>query len=127
MAQFAGCDPVFASNAPTFVEKARLYPGATFVVGYDTATRVIHPRYYGDSQANMLAALEEIQTCGCRFLVAGRVDDAGVFQKAADLPTPDGFSDLFHPIPDHYFRLDISSTAIRALDGRDKLLQTSPY
>jgi hypothetical protein len=80
--------------------------------------RVLHPRYYGDSQANMRAALEEIRACGCRFLVAGRVDDEGIFHKAADLPVPDGFSDLFHPIPDHYFRLDISSTKLRTMDGR---------
>jgi len=118
MAQFAGCYPVFASNAPTFVEKARLYPGATFVMGYDTAARVIHPRYYNDSEANMRAALEEIRLCECRFLVAGRVDHTGAFHEADELPIPAGFADLFLPIPTEYFRLDISSTALRAMNGR---------
>lgn len=117
MAQFAGCYPVFASNAPTFVEKARIYPSATFVVGYDTAARVIQPRYYGDSHDNMLVALEEIRACGCRFLVAGRVDGSGVFHQAADLAIPNGFANLFHPIPGEHFRLDISSTALRAMDA----------
>ncbi|MEZ4517158.1 MAG: hypothetical protein R3C44_10080 [Chloroflexota bacterium] len=45
LTQFAGTWPVAASNAPTFVAKSRVYPGATFVVGFDTARRVIHPRY----------------------------------------------------------------------------------
>jgi hypothetical protein len=117
MAQFAGCFAVFASNAPTFVEKARIYPGATFVMGYDTAARVIHPRYYGDSEAQMRAALEEIRANECRFLVAGRADQHGTFHEAADLPIPPGFADLFYPIPPHYFRLDISSTAIRAANA----------
>lgn len=114
MAQFAGCYPVYASNAPTFVEKARLYRGVVFVVGYDTAARVIHPRYYNDSEANMLAALDEIRASGSRFLVAGRVDKQGIFRDAAELLAPDGYADLFQPIPAEYFRHDISSTAIRA-------------
>lgn len=114
MAQFAGCYPVYVSNAPTFVEKARLYRGVVFVVGYDTAIRVIHPRYYGDSEANMFAALDEIRASGSRFLVAGRVDKNGVFRDAAELPVPEGYADLFQPIPTKFFRDDISSTEIRA-------------
>ena len=32
--QFSGKYSVVATNAPTFIQKARLFPGATFVVGY---------------------------------------------------------------------------------------------
>ncbi len=113
MAQFAGCYPVYTSNSPTFVEKARLYRGVVFVVGYDTAARVVQPRYYDDSEAKMLTALDEIRASGSRFLVAGRVDKQGVFRDAAELSIPDGYADLFQPIPAEYFRHDISSTAIR--------------
>ena len=49
IAQFAGRYAIFAGNAPTFVEKARLYPGTTFLVGYDTAARILQTRYYGNS------------------------------------------------------------------------------
>ncbi|MFW6070306.1 MAG: hypothetical protein ACOC9X_04590, partial [bacterium] len=73
MTQFAGRWPIVVGNAPTFVEKSRLYPGATFVVGFDTAVRIIHPRYYGDSEAAMRQALADIDERGCRFLVAGRL------------------------------------------------------
>ncbi|MCP5100175.1 MAG: hypothetical protein GY943_31870, partial [Chloroflexi bacterium] len=61
LSQFAGRWPIFVSTAPTYVEKAQLYPGCTFVVGYDTAVRVLHPRYYGHNQENIESALREIQ------------------------------------------------------------------
>ncbi len=114
LGQFAGRWPVVAGNAPTFVAKSRLYPGATFVVGYDTATRIIQPRYYGDSEAAMLAALDELQARGNRFLVAGRVGDDGRFKELGDLALPAGYADLFTAIPARLFRHDVSSTEIRA-------------
>ncbi len=113
MAQFAGSWPIFASTAPTFLEKARLYPGSTFIVGYDTAKRIIDPVYYQDSRENMLAALAEIKEKESSFLVAGRVDRDGIFRHLPDLPIPDAFSDMFRPIPHYQFRRDISSTELR--------------
>ena len=58
--QFAAEQNLFLSRAPTFVEKARLFPGATFVVGADTMERIGQPRYYGGQPAAMQAALAEI-------------------------------------------------------------------
>jgi hypothetical protein len=109
--QFAGCWPVYASNAPTFLEKSRLYPGTTFLVGYDTAIRILHPRYYHDSAAEMREALAEIRTNRCDFLVAGRVDAQDRYHTAADLDVPDGLQEMFRPLPG--FRHDISSTELR--------------
>ncbi|MCA9976866.1 MAG: hypothetical protein KC413_13990, partial [Anaerolineales bacterium] len=43
LTQFAGRYTVYTSNAPTFAEKAEIYPGTTFIVGYDTAVRILHP------------------------------------------------------------------------------------
>ena len=114
LGQFAGRRPVVAGSAPTFVQKSRLYPGATFVVGYDTAARVIQPRFYGDSEQAMLAALEELRARGNRFLVAGRVDGEGRFSELGDLEIPAGYGDLFTAIPARLFRHDVSSTEIRA-------------
>lgn len=111
MAQFAGRRSVFASAAPTFLEKARLYPGIPFVVGYDTAVRILQPRFYQDSAQNLHAALSEIQSLGNTILVAGRVGDDGFFHDLHDLTIPSQFSNLFHPLP---FRLDISSTDLRS-------------
>ncbi len=111
MAQFAGRWPVVASHAATFVEKARLYPGSTFAVGYDTAARIVHPRYYDGSLEKMRDALAEIRQRGCRFLVAGRAGEDGQFHAAPSLAVPEGFEDLFRPLP--RFRRDISSTELR--------------
>lgn len=114
LAQFAGRWPVYASNAPTFLEKSRLFPGATFVIGFDTAVRVLHPRYYHDSYEEMLQALNVIRENACRFLVAGRADESGEFHSIYDLHIPDGLQSLFQEIPARQFRKDISSTELRA-------------
>ncbi|MCA9922558.1 MAG: hypothetical protein KC419_19345 [Anaerolineales bacterium] len=114
VAQFAGRWPIYVTNAPTFTEKARLFPGATFVVGYDTAVRILHPRYYNHSRQEMMAALTEVQQQGCRFLVGGRLDDTGTFQDINALHIPADLQGLFIGIPADKFRSDISSTELRA-------------
>ena len=116
MAQFAGRWPIVASHAGTFVKKARLFPGSTFAVGYDTAARIVHPRYYEDSQEKMREALAEIRERGCRFLVAGRKGEDGQFHAAPSLSAPRGFDDLFESIDG--FRHDISSTELRKQGAR---------
>ncbi len=115
IAQFAGRWPVYVTNAPTFVEKARLFPGTTFVVGIDTAVRILHPRYYNNSNSQMITALKEIQAVGCRFLVAGRADQQGKFHDLNTLHIPADLQNLFISIPAEQFRHDISSTALRAV------------
>jgi hypothetical protein len=114
MGQFAGRYAIYASDAPTYIDKARLYPGTTFVVGYDTAVRIFAPRYYDNSAANMLTALGEIRERGCRFLVAGRVDESNTFRSLQDLAIPAEFQALFAAIPERIFRRDISSSELRA-------------
>lgn len=105
--------PVWLTHAPTFLEKSRLFPGAVFGVGIDTAVRIIDPRFYGNSNDAMRAALEEIRGHGVRFLVAGRlVGDR--FLELAQIAIPDDFRDLFTDIPRDLFRADISSTQLRA-------------
>lgn len=119
LAQFAGRYTVYATAAPTFLEKARLFPHTTFVVGYDTAQRILQPRYYQHDSAQMRAALAEIRQQDCRFLVAGRVDEHnGHFQELTDLDVPSDYVDLFEPIPASAFRQDISSTRLRTTGQR---------
>jgi nicotinamide mononucleotide (NMN) deamidase PncC len=111
--QFASLHMVELTRAPTFREKARLFPGTTFVVGADTAERIVRPRYYGNSEATMREALDEIVGLGCRFLVAGRVDDAGQFTTLGEAPIPPRYRGLFSAIPETDFRIDLSSTRLR--------------
>lgn len=114
MAQFAGHWPIFASAAPTFVEKARLYPGIPFVVGYDTAVRVLQPRFYQNDVKAMAQALQEIKARGNIFLVAGRWSPDGVYHQLHDLDIPSPHKTIFHPLPAEYFCPTISSTQLRA-------------
>ena len=115
---FNGAGPLILTRAETFRKKAALFPGCGFVIGWDTAARLIEPRYYGNSQRDMLTALAEMWALGCRFAVAGRIDAAGAFRTLDDIPIPDGFRPLFTPIPESQFRADISSTALRATGHR---------
>lgn len=118
IAQFAGRYDVCVSNAPTYLLKARLFPDTTFIVGYDTAVRIFDVRYYDNSHGQMLAALAEIRARGCRFLVAGRVDNSGVFRSLADIAVPAAYADLFQAMPAELFRYDVSSTQLRATGSR---------
>ena len=114
LAQFAWRAPVELTRAPTFVEKARLFPGTTFVVGADTAERLFGSKYYGGDEDRMHMALEEIANSGSSFLVAVRLDAAGRVRALNDLPVPRRYADLFSEIPEHHFRVDTSSSEIRA-------------
>jgi hypothetical protein len=114
IAQFAWKSPVELTRAPTFLDKSRLFPRTTFVIGADTAERLVAARYYGDDEVRMRVALEEIANSGGSFLVAVRIDAAGRVRGLKDILVPRRYADLFTEIPEHRFRLDISSSEIRA-------------
>jgi hypothetical protein len=111
--QFVGLAPVWLTNAPTFAAKARLFPGTIFVVGADTAERIIAVRFYANSTEYMRAAFTDIRTAGCRFLVAGRKNSAGRFVAAESLALPAEHRDLFDLLPEAAFRHDLSSSQLR--------------
>eukprot|EP00898_Chlorokybus_atmophyticus_P003070 jgi/Chlat1/3764/Chrsp259S03906 len=103
---------VVLTNAPRFVDKAALIRDSTFVVGVDTAARLVQPKFYGDSEAGMIKALADLYKLNCRFLVAGRQVE-GKFLELKDITIPPGFDFMFKDIPATDFREDISSTEIR--------------
>ena len=111
--QFRGVGAVVLTGAETFRKKAELFPGCGFVIGWDTAARLIEPRYYGGAETAMLTALAEMWARGGRFAVAGRRDAGGAFRTLADVALPEGFRPLFMDIPESRFRADVSSTALR--------------
>ncbi|HEY1932021.1 MAG TPA: hypothetical protein VGG99_08420 [Acetobacteraceae bacterium] len=114
LTQFAWKAPVELTRAPTFLEKSRLFPGTTFVIGADTAERLIAPKYYGGDEVQMHLALDEIARSGASFLVAVRIDAAARVRALRDIPVPHRYIDLFGEIPEHRFRFDTSSSEIRA-------------
>lgn len=114
--QFTWQGPLWLTRAPTFLEKAKLFPGTVFAIGLDTAERIVAPRYYESSESAMRQALEEIRAAGCRFLVAGR-SEGDRFRTLDQLSMPAGFRDLFQAVAESDFRLDLSSTKLREQAG----------
>jgi hypothetical protein len=101
------------TRAPTFREKAELFPGSTFVVGADTMLRIGEPRYYDGDASQRDRAIAEIARRGCRFLVFGREID-GRFTTLSDLNLPAELRRLCDEVPASEFREDVSSTDLRA-------------
>ncbi|KAG0619837.1 hypothetical protein M758_4G169600 [Ceratodon purpureus] len=102
--------PLVVTNQPYFYKKAELFPDSTFVVGVDTALRLVDPKYYGNSTDRMLEVMEGIKQLGCDFFVAGRTV-GGTFQVLSDVQIPDKIQSMFQKIPE--FRVDLSSTQLR--------------
>ena len=114
--QFAAYAPLVLTRAPRFSDKAERFPGSTFVLGADTAARLVAPRFYG-GEAGRDAALGELERAGTRFLVAGR-SSKGVFRTLDDLAIPPAASAMFSAIPESAFSMDISSSELRARAAR---------
>jgi hypothetical protein len=112
VSQFAGLGTVVITDAQVFFEKAKLFPGAVLIIGVDTLSRLVEPRYYGGDEARMLVALSEIKAAGCRFLVAGRLE-GDEYRALDDVTVPPMFSGLFQEIPESMFREDVSSSDLR--------------
>lgn len=113
LTQFREHRPVWVTRAPTFVEKAELFPGTAFVLGVDTAVRLISPQYYqGDTQLRD-RALARLRDLGAKLLVAGRLGEDGRFYAAERVPIAETFLDLFMFVNEEEFRIDLSSTELR--------------
>lgn len=112
ISQFAGVGPLWVTRAATFEKKADMFPGAAFVLGWDTAVRVIDPKYYG-GESGRDAALRKLLARGCRFVVGGRLDATGVFRVWEPGELADEFAGLFVALAEADFRADVSSTELR--------------
>ncbi len=110
---------VLVTDAPLFVQKGALLPGAFFVLGVDTVVRLVDAKYYGGSRDSMLVQLAGLLSSKCRIVVAGRVMDkgphAGVYlglqDVLSDIPAP--LQELFIELPQEHFRVDVSSSMLR--------------
>jgi nicotinamide mononucleotide (NMN) deamidase PncC len=109
---FEAGERVWLTRAPTFVEKARFFPGATFLVGVDTIVRIADARYYGQSEVARDEALAEIAALGCRFVVFGRRSEQG-FLTLDDVSLPPALKAICDAVPEQAFRADVSSTELR--------------
>jgi hypothetical protein len=116
--QFQPGEELVFSSAPTFVQKARIFPGCAFLVGLDTIRRIALPNYYGGEQARD-EAIAELKRLGCRFVVFGRLLD-GQFQEFAPSEVAPSLVELCDVVSEREFRVDVSSTAIREAKGSSR-------
>ncbi|CAG9462522.1 unnamed protein product [Pedinophyceae sp. YPF-701] len=107
--------PVVLTRAPLFTQKAALFKNTTFVVGHDTAARLVMTKYYRNSHEEMVRQFVELDRAGCNFLVGGRVAGDDCFKTLDDVDVPSEFRAMrmFEGIPEDAFRVDISSTELR--------------
>lgn len=109
--QFEKKHPYLITNVPTFVEKAKLFPDATFVIGFDTLVRMFEPRFYKNEQ-DMFSKLAIFHEKNINFLVFGRkLGDS--FRCLEDFDLPQNFGHRFTGLSEKEFREDISSTELR--------------
>lgn len=110
--QLAAYD-VCLTRAATFVEKAELFPGATFVVGADTLARIADERYYHGRCEDRDAAIARLREDKVRFLAFGRTIGSR-FTTLADLALPSTLAGLCEEVAESEFHEDVASTQIRA-------------
>ena len=111
--QFKNIGDLAITNLPTFEEKSFLFKNSVFVVGFDTAMRILDTNYYSDRlEKSIIKILSEIKKNNCSFLVAGRLH-LDQFRTLKDLKIPKGFESMFKEIDHKKFRIDQSSTEIR--------------
>lgn len=110
---------VILNNAPTFIRKAELYPGVAFIVGMDTAIRILDSRFYNDDEELMIHSLLKLRDSDSKFLVAAREVDQQILELD-DLEIPSVLKDLFIAIPREQFHHDISSSVLRRKNDQNE-------
>merc|ERR1711991_1253745 len=83
-------------------------------------------KYYGGTLEGLSQAMLALAEAHVSFIVAGRVDEeSDIFVSASDITDRDthpvlsildqaGYPHMFLPIPDSHFRVDLSSSSLRA-------------
>lgn len=109
--------PVWLTRLPTFIEKARHFPDATFILGLDTLVRIAEPRYYGGRLLRD-EALSKLAEYGASYLVFGR-ELEGRFQVLDDMAhaLPQPLLERATGIAADCYNNPISSTGLRRATG----------
>ena len=99
---------LFTENDPLYIDKAKAYPGSSFVIGADALVRMLDPKW-GPTPEQVCSEFKALQT---HFYVFGR-EINGTFMEGTNVIAslvPEGFADLFTSLRG---RWDVSSTVIR--------------
>lgn len=101
-------------NAPRFVQKARIFPGAVFIAGTDTILRLADPKYENNCLLQRDSVLEELRALNARFLVfTRRIKGEILSPETLNDKLPPALRQLCEFIPQDVFIDDVSSSEIR--------------
>jgi nicotinic acid mononucleotide adenylyltransferase len=106
---------VWVTNAPTFVQKADMFPGATFIVGYDTAKRICDPKYAG----NIEEVMEVFKKNDVDFLVFGRELNGVYKADVSEFPTSFRQIVVTNTEPRQYSNISSSEIRRRTSEGHE--------
>ena len=67
--QFKSLGKLVVTNSAKFEEKSKIFKESIFVIGFDTALRLVDNKYYSD---DFRKSLKIIEKNNCSFLVSGR-------------------------------------------------------
>ena len=116
---------VCITSAPYFVSKAEIFNNCNFILGVDTLARLLHSKYYENSEMCMVAAFATMKAQGISFIVGGRICGSNENESEAEFMTvdsvmlqqgsslPSSVKAMFKGLNEEDFRADISSTEIR--------------
>ena len=108
--QFKSLGKLVVTNSAKFEEKSKIFKESIFVIGYDTALRLVDNKYYSD---DFRKSLKIIEKNNCSFLVSGRFINKN-YKKPNNINFK-GYDYLFNILSEEKFRIDISSTELRRL------------
>jgi len=108
--QFKSLGKLVVTNSEKFEEKSKIFKESIFVIGYDTALRLVDNKYYND---DFRKSLKIIEKNNCSFLVSGRFINKK-YKKPNNINF-EGYDYLFNILSEEKFRIDISSTELRRL------------
>lgn len=103
------------TNAPTFVKKAEVFPGCTFIVGYDTFSRICDCKYYKDEH-DRKACLKALEDADVHWIVFPRKKADGTISTEEDvMKLPDILTSRCLAVSQaEYEHSHLSSSAIRS-------------
>jgi nicotinic acid mononucleotide adenylyltransferase len=104
---------LFTEGDALYLDKARRFPGRTFLIGSDALVRMLDPRWGVATEALLM----ELAALDARFDVTGRLVDGEFLpsRAAIDRHVPEAFRERFVAVSG---RWDLSSTALRAALAR---------
>lgn len=104
----AGHDALLEDASSLYLDKARKWPGSTFIVGTDTLERILDPQYYNCASVNsVLAEMNELCTW---FNVSQR--EGPPYYRELIARVPERLTGMFRLLPETEYA-SLSSTQLR--------------